>query len=292
MKRMIRTLLFAVLVLAALAGCHVDDITRAFSLAEKHVGSVNRATEEFTPEQEYYLGRAVAARLIGKYPPLADNAANAYLNQVGQALALCSRQPYTFGGYHFMLLDSAEINAFAAPDGLIFVTRGMVGLVSGESELAAVLAHEIAHVQGKDAVNSIKSSRMTEALTLLGKDVAGQYTSGLPGSQLLDLFSGSVDDIVSTMVAKGYSRGQEYAADAAAKQILASAGYDPRALDNVLRVMEKKASSSGSGFGSTHPSAADRLGSLNADASPASQEPAARLRRFQAALGKYSGTGR
>lgn len=292
MKKISRALLLTALALCILSGCRVDDFSRVFSMAEKHVGTMSRATEEFTPEQEYYLGRAVAARLIQQYPVLADDAANRYLNQVGQALSLCSRQPYTYGGYHFLLLDSTEVNAFAAPDGLIFVTRGMVGLLSGESALAAVLAHEIAHVQGKDAVKAIKSSRMTEALTLLGKDVAGQYSSGLPGSQLLDLFSGSVDDIVGTMVAKGYSRNQEYAADATAKDILTSAGYDSRALDAVLRVMEKKIPSGASGFGSTHPSASDRLSSLNGGDFTLVQEPATRQRRFDAALGKYGGSDR
>ncbi len=293
MKAFARVLLLASLAVCVLGGCRlsVDDFTKAFSLADKHAGSLNKASDELTPEQEYYLGRAVGARIVQRYAVLKDERANSYLNQVGQALALCSKQPYTYGGYHFLLLDTDEVNAFAAPDGLIFVTRGMLGLVSGESQLAAVLAHEITHVQNKDAVKAIKASRLTEALLLLGKDSAGQYGSAASGAKLLDLFSGSIDDIVSTLINRGYSRNQEYAADAGAKEVLAFAGYDPQALGDVLRVMEGRAAPGSPGLGSTHPSAADRLEAAKSAGSPAASDPEARVRRFKAAAGKYGGSG-
>ncbi len=291
MKKTAPLLLLAALALCLLPGCRMtmDDFSKAFSLAEKHADKLGKATEEFTPEQEYYLGRAVAAQIIQKYPATKDDKANTYLNQVGQALALCSKQPYTYGGYHFLLLDSGEVNAFAAPDGLIFVTKGMLGLISGESELAAVLAHEIAHVQNKDAVRAIAASRLTEAAILLGRDAAGRYGSVAPQPQLLALFTGSVDDIVAALISRGYSRDQEYAADAGAKEILAMAGYSPHALGSVLEALKKRVPAGSSGFGSTHPSPADRLGALKATAAPAGREPEARARRFTEALGKYRG---
>ncbi len=288
MKTPIHILLFALMACGVLSGCRVDDITRAIGMAGKHAENLNRAGEDFTPEQEYYLGRAVGAQILAKYPALKDKEANSYLNKVGQALAMCSAQPYTYGGYHFMILDSGEVNAFAAPDGLIFVTRGMLGLTRGEAELAAVLAHEIAHVQNEDAIKAIQNSRLTEAMALIGKDAAGQYGSSLPAGQLVSLFSDSVNDIVVTLVTKGYSRGQEYAADAAALDILAATGYDPAALSAVLRSMEKRVSGGSPGFGSTHPSASDRLGSLPQPGATAGPEPTARESRFKKALGKYS----
>ncbi|MDR0827754.1 MAG: M48 family metalloprotease [Desulfovibrio sp.] len=287
MKKAMPALCLAALIICVLSGCRVDDISSFFSRAGQYADTVNHVTEDFTPEQEYYLGRAVAARIIEQYPALKDDKANAYLNQIGQALALCSKQPYTYGGYHFLLLDAGEVNAFAAPDGFIFVTKGMLRLVSGESELAAVLAHEIAHVQSKDAVKAIQSSRMTEALVQLGKDSAGKYVSDLPGARLIQLFSGSVDDIVTSLVTKGYSRSQEYTADTAAKEILTRTGYDSQFLGAVLRAMEKQIPSGSSGFGSTHPSAADRLSSLKLPNTPVGQEPEARARRFKAALSTY-----
>ena len=284
--------LFVILVACAFSGCRLGegDLSKVFPLVGKHAENLSQATESFTPEQEYYLGRAVAAQIIQRYPVLKDDRANRYLNQVGQALALCSPQPYTFAGYHFQLLDTAEVNAFAAPSGLIFITKGMVGLLSGESELAAVLAHEIAHVQNGDAVKSIKASRMTEAFLLLGKDTAGQYGSKLPGEQLLEVFSGSIDDMVNTLVSSGYSRSQEYGADAGAKEILTLAGYNPQALDSVLRTMEKRVPSGSSGLGSTHPSASDRLSAMKQTNFSPVQEPGARSSRFNTALGKYKST--
>ncbi len=75
---------------------------------------------------------------------------------LGQSLVIFSDRPETFGGYHFLLLDSNEINAFAAPGGLILVTRGMLQCCANEDELAAVLAHEIAHVEKKHGLTAIK----------------------------------------------------------------------------------------------------------------------------------------
>ena len=111
--------------------------------------AVQKTWQDLTPEQEYYIGRAVAAQVFQTYRPLDRPAANAYLNLFGQSLAVFSDRPETFGGYHFLLLDSDEINAFAAPGGLILVTRGMVRCCENEDELAAVLAHEICHVEKK-----------------------------------------------------------------------------------------------------------------------------------------------
>jgi len=282
MKKTARTLIIAIFMVGTLSGCgmNLESIANAFS----------SITEDFTPEQEHYLGRAVAAKIVQKYPAKKDNRANNYLNQLGQSLTLYSKQPFTYGGYHFLLLDSSEINAFAAPDGLIFVTTGMVGLVSGESELAAVLAHEIAHVQNKDAVSAIKASRMTEAALLLGKDAVDQYAGGSSGAKLLNLFSGSVDDIVNTLVSRGYSRSQEYAADAEAKEILTLTGYRPEALDDVLRTMERRIPSNGTGLISTHPPAADRLAAVKSASPLSGPKPGKEMRdsRFKAALGKYS----
>jgi len=283
-----RTALFVALFALLLSGCmEMGNVNRIISSAERHVTSISQATAEFTPEEEYYLGRAVAAQIIQKYPVLQDNTANSYVNRLGQALSMYSAQPFTYAGYRFALLDSSEVNAFAAPGGIIFITRGMVGLVSGESELAAVLAHEIVHVQNRDAVRSIKASRMTSAFMGLGKDAAGQYASGVPGVQLLGAFSGSVEDIVGTLVTSGYSRSQEYAADSGAAEILALAGYNPHALNRVLQAMAQKVPPGSAGFGSTHPSAADRLAAVKSAGAGQKQESAECTRRFREALGKY-----
>ena len=240
-----------------------------------------KAAEDFNPEQEYYLGRGVAATLLGKYRALYAPAANEYLNLLGQSLAKHSTMPNTFGGYHFLLLDNSEINAFAAPGGLILVTRGLVQCTSNEDELAAVLAHEIAHVQLRHGVGSIKQARKTEALMTLGSIAASAAPSPVSLSSINSLFGGSISDMVQTMAVNGYSRGSELDADRAALAILRGAGYSEAALASMLRTMGARLTP-GTGFGKTHPSPADRLKALgvsgSAPANPIRQE------RFQAAL--------
>ncbi len=267
---------------ASIGGAPVGDYAAS---AVKGAQAVAHAAEDFTPEQEYYIGRAVGASLLGKYRPLKDAKANAYVNEVGQALAMFSDMPQTYGGYHFLILDSADINAFAAPGGLVFVTRGMLRCCAGENALAAVLAHEIAHVQGKDALRAIKRSRTTEALAIIGGE-AVKHVGGGDVARLTDIFADSIGDIMSTMVNNGYSRSLEYQADKTAITILSRTGYDPAGLPDMLAEMQKRLTPGGADFAKTHPAPADRITELASLARVAEvQEPAARMARFKAALG-------
>ncbi|MEL7642307.1 MAG: M48 family metalloprotease [Solidesulfovibrio sp.] len=267
---------------ASIGGAPVGDYAAS---AVKGAQAVAHAAEDFTPEQEYYIGRAVGASLLGKYRPLKDAKANAYVNEVGQALAMFSDMPQTYGGYHFLILDSTDINAFAAPGGLVFVTRGMLRCCAGENALAAVLAHEIAHVQGKDALRAIKRSRTTEALAIIGGE-AVKHVGGGDVARLTDIFADSIGDIMSTMVNNGYSRSLEYQADKTAITILSRTGYDPAGLPDMLAEMQKRLTPGGADFAKTHPAPADRITELASLARVAEvQEPAARMARFKAALG-------
>ncbi len=261
---------------------------------EAQAGSINRTVtavemtfKDITPEQEYYIGRAVAATLLATYKPLDDGAANAYLNRVGQTLALASDRPETYGGYHFLLLDSDEINAFACPGGLVLVTRGLVRCCDGEDALAAVLAHEIGHVEGKHGLRAIKKSRLTNALTIIASEGA-QNLGGEKLAKLAKDLEGSVQDITQTLVVNGYSRDLEREADAASATILERVGYNPRGLEDMLETMQTHWNPTGPGFARTHPSPADRLKDVTpglAGYGPV-VEPAPRAERFTAALGK------
>ena len=262
-------------------------------LTEDEATSINRAgealsktIEDITPEQEYYIGRAVAASILHTYAPLENRDANTYLNNLGQTLAMASDRPETFGGYHFLLLESDEINAFAAPGGLILVTRGMLACCAGEDELAAVLAHEIAHVQNRDGLQAIKKSRLTSAFTIIGVEAA-RTLGDEDLKQLAEDFEASIDDIAQTLINSGYARGAEQNADHDAAVILHRVGYDPQALVRMLGVMGERWKPSGPGFARTHPSPDDRVKSVRsgipeADVVPT---PAARQTRFAANLG-------
>ena len=241
--------------------------------------------ENTAPHQEYYLGRGVAATLLGQYKALNTLAANEYFNLLGQSLAMHSTMPDTFGGYHFLLLDSMEINAFAAPGGLILVTRGLVQCTTNEDELAAVLAHEIAHVQLRHGINSLIEAHKADhkAGTAIGIVTLplNLLSHGVTGMLFGLVYEHGIQGMVKTMAANGYSREAELAADQAALVILREAGYSEAGLSSMLRNMSARLTP-GSGFGKTHPPPADRLNALgNSDKVPANP---VRQARYQAAL--------
>ncbi len=258
-------LFFTVLMVSTLASCD----TSSFGNISQHIGTAmtvadatSKAARPISDEEEYYVGRAVAAKILGSYQLSTDAALTRYVNLIGKTVALNSDKPYTYGGYHFAILETNEINAFAAPGGTIFITRGMIRTTANEDELAAVIAHEVAHVNKRDGIAAIKSARWTQAITVIGSTAAKNYTSG-EVSQLVSLFEGSIDDIFKTLVVNGYSRSQEYAADEGALQTLAKCGYDPRALSSFLRRLGQKGSSTGGGIMQTHPATTDRIENIS-----------------------------
>jgi len=234
----------------------------------KTAKAVAKTFEDITPEQEYYIGRTIGAVILNKYRPYTNRRVNRYINILGQTLAKASDLPETFGGYHFLVLDSDDINAFAAPGGLIFVTRGLIRCCKHEDAMASVLSHEIGHVQFKHGLKAINTSRLTTALTTLG--VEGAKTFG--GQELANLtsaFEGSISDITQTMINTGYSRSLEYQADMAAASIMTRIGYNPNGLVDMLETMKTRLKPGKADFFKTHP------------------EPQARIKEIQKNIGKY-----
>jgi predicted Zn-dependent protease len=248
--------------------------------------AVARSFEDFTPEQEYYIGRTVGAVIVNKYKPYQNKRVNAYINLLGQTLAKASDMPETFNGYHFLILDSNEINAFAAPGGLIFITRGLLRCCRNEDAVAAVLAHEIGHVQFKHGLQSIKKSRITSALVTIGTE--GAKTFGKEDlASLTSTFEDSISDITTALVNNGYSRKFERQADIAAVTILNRIGYDPNSLVDMLKVMDKKLKPGSPDFAKTHPSPASRIADIQKHIGKyaGGERPKARHDRFLTALG-------
>lgn len=223
--------------------------------------AVAKSFEDFTPEQEYYIGRTVGAMILQKYKPYDQKAATDYINLLGQTLSRASDMPQTYGGYHFLIQDSDEINALAAPGGLIFITRGMLRCCEHEDAMAAVLAHEIGHVQNKHGLQAIKTSRVTSALTTLGVESAKAF-GGQELASLTETFEASIGDITKTLVNSGYSRAFESEADMAAVTILKRVGYDPNGLVDMLRIMQKRLKPGGLDFAKTHPAPEVRIADI------------------------------
>jgi beta-barrel assembly-enhancing protease len=249
--------------------------------------AVGKTFESITPEQEYYIGRTVGAMVLNQYKPLDNAEANHYLNVLGQTLAQFSDKPETFGGYHFLIMVTEEVNAFAAPGGLIFISRGMIRCCRSEDELAAVLAHEIAHVELQHGLQSISKSRLTSALTILAAESAKSF-GGQELAQLTEAFEGSITDITAAMINNGYSRGFERQADRAAVTILQRSGYAPHGLTAMLTQMKARLKPEGHDFAKTHPAPDSRIEDivkLIGPVKPVVSSPV-RQARFQAALGK------
>lgn len=216
-------------------------------------GKLAKSAEGLTEEQEYYLGRGVSATVFSKYRPVRNQQLLAYVNKVGNAVAAVSDRPETFGGYHVMVLDSSEINAVSAPGGFIFLTSGFLKVIPDEDALAAVLAHEVAHIALAHGVKAISESNLTDALLIVGKEAAASQ-GGAITSQLTSTFGDSITDVTNTLLTKGYGRSQEYDADKYAAALLKRAGYNSTALVSMLQVLQREsANKAAGGWFSTHP---------------------------------------
>ena len=263
----------------------------------KIVEGAIEASKDLTPENEYYVGRSVATTILARHDyAYRDGKAlragelrglTAYVNQVGAVVAFAALETTRSGdreapiaGWHFVVLEHDSINAFAAPGGFIFVTRGALQNAASEDELAAVLAHEVAHVRRGHALGSIKKSRWAgvakDALT-----TTVQLDQAALGN-LTQAFEGAMEDMTDALIVKGYSRDTEFEADRVGLEIMIRAGYDPRAFVSYLKKLEQAQDTGSGGFYATHPKASERIAKLEAKVAGLAvvEVPRARTKRF------------
>ncbi|HSJ81771.1 MAG TPA: M48 family metalloprotease [Thiobacillus sp.] len=207
---------------------------------------------DYTLEEENRIGQQISGNLLGAVPLVRDDKLQNYVNLVGNWVALQSgRQEVT---WHFGVLDTEAINAFAAPGGYIFVTKGLYRLLNNEAELAGVLGHEIAHVTQKHHLKVLKQSSLIGAL--------GQAASSkAKGSdQVVQNLIGNGAEIM----ARGLDKNAEHEADRVGMVYAARAGYDPWGLPSVLQDMAALPAGDNrtSLLYKTHPHPADRLAAL------------------------------
>lgn len=273
--------LFGNIVSGTLGAAGVDSTTSQAVGAGVAIGTKAWELDQLTAENEYYIGRAVAANLVARYGLFSDATASRYVTMVGYTCAASSAMPETFNGYRFIILDTDEVNAFGAPGGYILVTRGMLKECASENSLAAVLSHEIAHVQNQDGLNAIKKSEMWRTGLQQGAKLAAQGDI----AAATQLFDNLIDGFVEQIIDKGYSRDAEGKADSTGLTIMTAAGYDPHGMLDMLEKL-KAGWTQGTGLDKTHPSPDQRIAKVTplvkaprAAASPAQQA------RFDAALG-------
>lgn len=221
-----------------------------------------KAAEEITPEQEYYIGRTVASTILNKYKLSKDvKELTLYLNEICSAITINSEMPYLYKGYYVAVLDSDEINAMATPGGHILITRGLINCTDSEDALAAVIAHEIGHIQLKHSIKAIKSSRATDAIMSTASASITERTAGLGDKvdQLTDGLNDAASDIAKNLVETGFSKAQEFAADKKALTLMKDAGYDPNCMLDMLALLQVNSEGKTEGFSKTHPSPESRI---------------------------------
>lgn len=278
--RFLSTFFVVSLAASLLTGCAAVNKWDAF------VHDMKREKIAHSPKTEDDLGKVLAVAHLKETRSVQDRKALEYVNKLGQYLALHSSQPDTYAGYHFMIDDSDDFNALAAPGGYIFITKGMIGLTENESELAAVLAHEIVHVQNLDALFALDAANKGHDPNYI--DLKLKKSGGI-----FDV----VVDAINKENAKGrqfanetykfrYGKKQEHLADWQGKEIMTAAGYDPRHMDVFLQRLRSNDKFGSSDYSSTHPSAKDRLrrlGTLDKIETPTPDSPE-RNRRYAAAF--------
>lgn len=210
---------------------------------------LSESVENIDEAKEIEIGRQLGAVLLGSKPLHPDMALQRYVNRLGRWLSLQSSRPQL--PWAFAVLDDPGFNAFAAPGGYIFITKGLVDRVD-EAELAGILAHEIAHVTEKHHLKALRSKAQTGlAATLIGSQVRG--AGGVVGSQLLALGR--------NLYSSGLDQGDEFEADRQGVLLAARSGFDPYGLPSVLQQL-RSARPENQLFTltlSTHPPAQQRL---------------------------------
>lgn len=127
-------------------------------------------TAGISEPDEIAIGREIAGRVLGAAPLVADDALQAYVNRVGRWIAQQSERPNL--PWRFGVIESANINAFAAPGGAVLVTRGLFELLQNESQLAGVLAHEISHIVKRHHVQVMQKTAALSAGALGARAIA------------------------------------------------------------------------------------------------------------------------
>ncbi|HEY0430817.1 MAG TPA: M48 family metallopeptidase [Pyrinomonadaceae bacterium] len=179
-------------------------------------------------EKEVRLGRELAAEIDRQAKFVDDPAITEYVNRVGQNIVLHSdaKIPFTI-----KVIDSDEINAFALPGGFFYVNKGLILVADNEAEIAGVMAHEIAHVAARHAVENQTKASLMEYLAM-GTSI---FLGGVPGM----IFQNTAGLGMLGLFMK-FSRGAEEEADKLGVQYMYAAGYDPSAMATMFEKLESK----------------------------------------------------
>jgi beta-barrel assembly-enhancing protease len=272
------TLLILGLAALPLLGCSTSDLFgnaagvvagggRAGEVARAAVGGASdtavQMNRALSPEQEYFLGRAVAAQAIARYGLDPDEKKQDYLRKVGAAIvAISERLNATYGGYHFGVLNTDTENGLSGPGGFVMITRGAMLRCRSEDELAGILCHELAHITLKHGEAVMRAGgpwqqNMGAIFQVVAAAAGADDQSIRP--DMVKFFGEAAGDLFKTLAENGYGKAYEYQADKEGTLLLYDVGYDASAIQTYLAAAEGREAKSWD----THPPAAERIAALD-----------------------------
>lgn len=233
-------------------------LVSSFSFGQFGLGKLKKVLDkvrdvselDLSEEDEIALGKEISKRVRETFGVQQDAEATRYVTLVGSLIVEESGRPNL--PYQFIILDTGSINAFAAPGGFIHITRGALGLIRNESELAGVLAHEVGHVTAKHSLDELKKTK--------GIKLASDQTSLSENSEVLQ----QVADKMTEALLKGFGRKQELEADSLGVAVAAKVGYDPTGLPNFLDSLSRanEGNDERKGLFASHPETKERIEKL------------------------------
>lgn len=242
-------------VCAASAHAQFGNLGDRLKKAQEAKGKLDKQVAEIkiSDADERKLGEEVSAKLRQEFGVYQDKDVTKYVSLVGKVLAQGSSRPYL--DWQFVVLDTDGVNAFASPGGIVHVTRGLLGLVRNESELAGVLGHEVTHVTAKHTVRAIEKSKVIS----LGTEQVGN-SSSLGQTVLSQLANAAYKNIISN----AFDRDDEVEADRVGIGLANKAGYSPHGLSDVLKRLQErnKDQDQPNGLFASHPLIKDRIANM------------------------------
>lgn len=224
---------------------------------------VKRLGMGFSPEQEYWLGRAVAAAAVAEHGLDKNEQHQQLVRRIGATLALLSsRVRATHGGWHFAVLEGATPNAISGPGGFVLISRGALELARNEDEVAGVLAHEMAHVSRKHGEAMVRKTREWQDEIEKLKNVVAQPQHGKDACKICwevaRTLGSTSTALVKTLDKEGYGKDFEYEADWEGSLYLCEVGYRASAIAEYLELLPNREGARWT----THPSSEDRIDHL------------------------------
>ncbi|MEO5960327.1 MAG: M48 family metalloprotease [Opitutaceae bacterium] len=229
----------------------------------KEVAKVAKGVAGIGPEEERVIGGSVTLEIIGAYGGLVRTEADTKrVNLIGKSLARYSDRPEL--DWRFGILASDSVNAFSAPAGYVFITRGLYEVLGSDDALAAVLAHEIAHIAERHALKIVARAEFISGASTIAAERSSDLRAVEAQLQQFDL---GVAQITKTLFEQGFDPATEYDADKKGRELAVVTGYAPGALRAVLTQLKTRSPAAGNQkVFSTHPPIDERLKRLPADA--------------------------